>query len=394
MLMLSTAPTWAGDSIAPRHLDMRPFVLQSKSLYVTTGGLTRVAMREGSLVVNSSQGGGSKDTWIVRGDLNMLSRAAESLYWMARYLERAENTARLINATQQLLLDLPPGAYFGWDALTRIVGLDKLFQQNYTAPDEASVVDFLMTSQRNPGSIQSCVRFARENCRVMRDVLPRDLWERVNSLFLASRRYSQAGLARKDRRQMLEELIYDRQSVTGVLASCMSHDVAWQFIGLGEHIERADMTTRILDIQSAILLPQQESATRARAAVGGRAQFAVGLADVPPPCGQCRHRRRRHHRRFRVALSDLRSALPALGGLLPRRAGDAPGRAAAQHGSAARAAHRAAPRRSRRPPRTWLAGARHDFLDAIQGDLAQIHDAIAREYFHLHQRETALGVAV
>jgi uncharacterized circularly permuted ATP-grasp superfamily protein len=64
-LQLSTAPTWAGDEIAPRHLDMRPFVLQSRGLYVTTGGLTRVAMREGSLVVNSSQGGGSKDTWIV-----------------------------------------------------------------------------------------------------------------------------------------------------------------------------------------------------------------------------------------------------------------------------------------------------------------------------------------
>jgi uncharacterized circularly permuted ATP-grasp superfamily protein len=64
-LMLSTAPTWAGEEIAPRHLDMRPFVLQSQGMYVTTGGLTRVAMRPGSLVVNSSQGGGSKDTWIV-----------------------------------------------------------------------------------------------------------------------------------------------------------------------------------------------------------------------------------------------------------------------------------------------------------------------------------------
>jgi uncharacterized circularly permuted ATP-grasp superfamily protein len=64
-LALSTAPTFAGDGVAPRHLDLRPFVLQSQSRYVTTGGLTRVAMREGSLVVNSSQGGGSKDTWIV-----------------------------------------------------------------------------------------------------------------------------------------------------------------------------------------------------------------------------------------------------------------------------------------------------------------------------------------
>jgi uncharacterized alpha-E superfamily protein len=72
---------------------------------------------------------------------------------MARYLERAENTARLINATQQLLLDLPAGASFGWEGLTRIVGLGKLFQQSYAQPDEASVVDFLMASPRNPGSI-------------------------------------------------------------------------------------------------------------------------------------------------------------------------------------------------------------------------------------------------
>src|SRR5690606_28876798 len=176
---------------------------------------------------------------------------------MARYLERAENTARLINATQQLLLDLPEGASFGWEALTRIVGLGKLFQQSYAASDEASVVDFLMASPRNPGSIQSCIRFARENCRTMRDVVPRDLWERVNSLYLASRRYSQAGLGRPERRRMLEALIHDRQTVSGVLASCMSHDVAWHFISLGEHVERADMTTRILDIQSAVVIPRQ-----------------------------------------------------------------------------------------------------------------------------------------
>src|SRR5690606_26488378 len=130
---------------------------------------------------------------------------------MARYLERAENTARLINATQQLLLDLPEGASFGWEALTRIVGLGRLFQQSYARPDEASVVDFLVSSPRNPGSIQSCIRFARENCRTMRDLLPRDLWERVNTLYLASKRYSQPGLSRQERRRMLEELINGRQ---------------------------------------------------------------------------------------------------------------------------------------------------------------------------------------
>ncbi len=324
----------------------------------------------------------------------MLSRAAESLYWMARYLERAENTARLINATQQLLLDLPRGASFGWETLTRIVGLDKLFQQNYTTHDEASVVDFLMTSPRNPGSIQSCVRFARENCRVMRDVLPRDLWERVNSLFLASKRYSQPGLSRTDRRQMLEELIYDRQSVAGVLETCMSHDVAWQFIGLGEHAERADMTTRILDIQSAILLPQAAGSDPAQALLW------VGVLNSMSALQMYR----RHaasagagdggitgERVLRYLICDpqfprsVAFCLDALEGHL----------AELPHNLDPLRALRTARRRTDRATAEELSPAqRHDFLDAIQGDLAQIHDAIAREYFHLHQREAALGVAV
>jgi uncharacterized alpha-E superfamily protein len=319
---------------------------------------------------------------------------------MARYLERAENTARLINATQQLLLDLPRGASFGWDGLTHIVGLHKLFEQNYSTPDEASVVDFLMTSPRNPGSIQSCVRFARENCRVMRDVLPRDLWERVNSLFLASKRYSHPGLSRTDRRQMLEELIYDRQSVTGVLASCMSHDVAWQFIGLGEQIERADMTTRILDIQSAVLMPQQQQQQQQGSAEPTQALLWVGVLNSLSGLQMYR----RHaasagtgdggitgERVLRYLICDPhfpRSVAFSLDALETHLA-ELP------HNNDPLRELRTAQRRADRATTEDLADAgRHDFLDAIQGDLAQIHDAIAREYFHLHQREAALGVAV
>jgi uncharacterized alpha-E superfamily protein len=313
---------------------------------------------------------------------------------MARYLERAENTARLINATQQLLLDLPEGASFGWEMLTRIVGLDKLFQQSYKEHDEGSVVDFLMASQRNPGSIQSCVRFARENCRVMRDVLPRDLWERMNSLFLASKRYSQPGLNRKDRRSMLQELIYDRQSVAGVLATCMSHDVAWQFIGLGEHIERADMTTRILDIQSAILIPQQAGSDPAHAllwvgvlnSLSGLQMFRRHAASVGAGDGGITG-----ERVMQYLISDQhfpRSVVYCLDAIETHLA-ELP------HNSDPLRALRTARRRADRTTTDDLVLAqRHEFLDSIQGDFAHIHDAIAREYFHLHQREAALGVAV
>lgn len=321
----------------------------------------------------------------------MLSRAAESLYWMARYLERAENTARLINATQQLLLDLPQGASFGWRALTSIVGLDKLFQQSYAEPDETSVVDFLMASQRNPGSIQSCIRFARENCRTMRDVLPRDLWESVNTMYLASRRYSQPGLGRKERRQMLEELIYDRNAVSGVLANCMSHDVAYQFIGLGEHIERADMTTRILDIHSAILMPRQ----------GGSAELGLLWVGVLNSLSGLQMYRRHAARAgsgdggitggrvLRYLISDPffpRSVVYCLDAI---------------ETNLAELPHNVDPLRALRPARRRTDSVaiedlalldQHEFLDSVQSDLAHIHTAIAREYFHLHERDPAFGL--
>lgn len=324
----------------------------------------------------------------------MLSRAAESLYWMARYLERAENTARLVNATQQLLLDLPEGASFGWEALTRIVGLGTLFQQSYARPDEASVVDFLMASPRNPGSIQSCIRYARENCRTMRDVLPRDLWQRVNALYLASKRYSQSGISRQERRRMLEELISDRQAVAGVLATCMSHDVAWQFIGLGEHIERADMTTRILDIQAAILIPRQAAADpalallwvgvlnslsalqmfRRHAAGGGAGDSGVTARNVLHYLLHDAH----FPRSVACCLDAIESHLAEL-----------------PHNSEPLRALRVARRRTDRSADMDLGPTqRHELLDEIQSDLAGIHDAIAREYFHLHERAVAMGVAV
>lgn len=324
----------------------------------------------------------------------MLSRAAESLYWMARYLERAENTARLINATQQLLLDLPAGASLGWDAVTRILGLGTLFQQAYARADEASVVDFLMASPRNPASIQSCIRYARENCRTMRDVLPRDLWLRVNSLHLASKRYSQPDIARQERRRMLEELITDRQAVSGVLATCMSHDIAWQFIGLGEQIERADMTTRILDIQAAILIPRQTGAdpalglmwvgvlnTLSALQMFRRHAAGAGAGDSGVTAGHVLTYLI-HDPHFPRSVACCLDAIETHLAELP-------------HNAEPLRALRTARRRSDRDFRDQLGPTeRHDFLDEIQSDLALIHDAIAREYFHLHEREAVIGVAV
>lgn len=114
----------------------------------------------------------------------MLARVAENLYWMARYMERAEDTARLINATTMLLIDMPRAASFGWEALLTVAGLDEQFKAHYEEASETAVMNFTIQDERNPSSILACIRLARENTRSFREVLPRESWEWVNELYL------------------------------------------------------------------------------------------------------------------------------------------------------------------------------------------------------------------
>ena len=107
-LALSTAPCFVDGRIEPRHVDLRPYILCGEKVVIAPGGLTRVALRKGSLVVNSSQGGGSKDTLGAWASTDMLSRVADSLYWMSRYLERAEHTARVVSVNLSLTFDRGP----------------------------------------------------------------------------------------------------------------------------------------------------------------------------------------------------------------------------------------------------------------------------------------------
>jgi uncharacterized alpha-E superfamily protein len=187
----------------------------------------------------------------------MLARAAENLYWMARYLERTENTARLINSTTNLLLDLPRGASFGWANLIEIAGLDSLFNQNYPIANEEAIMRFLIDDKRNPSSIISCIQYARENTRTLRELLPAEMWERINSLYLYVREHSaQACRSRRDRYMVLNNIIEQRHAIVGLFAGTMAHDFSYYLIKLGRNVERADMTTRILDLISAVELPQ------------------------------------------------------------------------------------------------------------------------------------------
>lgn len=184
----------------------------------------------------------------------MLSRVAENIYWMARYIERAENTARLINVTTNLILDLPRSANVGWEYMTEIMGSDELFKSLYGEADERSILKFIIADQNNYGSIVSSLQMARENARTIRDIIPRETWEHINNLFIKAKSNTQSGISRKNRHSYLSDIILGAQTITGQLAGTMYHDLGYDFLRMGRNLERADMTTRIIDVRSADLL--------------------------------------------------------------------------------------------------------------------------------------------
>jgi len=314
----------------------------------------------------------------------MLSRVAESLYWMARYLERSENTARLINTTTQMQLDLPRGASLGWDVLLKVAGLYQPFFEFYTEANEANIMRFLIEDERNPSSIQSCVRHARENTRTFREVLPTEIWERVNSLYLYVQKHAAlAVVGRGQRYQVLNTVIENRQSILGLLIGSMSHDIAYQFIRLGRNLERADMTTRILDINSAVLTPggdmlpepiQERLWMSVLTALSAYQMYRrhVGMHVLPGKVVTYMLNNPDFPRTVAHCLGEIESCLAVL----------------PHHTLPMQASRRAWRRISGMKVNGLTPVVLHEYLEQIQADLAAIHDEVSAQYFYLHQRQT------
>ncbi|UCH74106.1 MAG: alpha-E domain-containing protein [Rhodospirillales bacterium] len=192
----------------------------------------------------------------------MLSRVAENLYWLARYIERAENTARMVSVNGHLQLDLPARARTGWEPLIAITGSARMFRKLYRAPSEKNVVAFLVSDERNSASIIGSLRSARENARTMRDIMPREAWEQISGLHALAARQLKKGELLPDRDQYLRSIINGAQTITGLLAGTMSQDIGFDFLRMGRNLERADMTSRIIDVRSADLLSDQGGGLR------------------------------------------------------------------------------------------------------------------------------------
>lgn len=175
----------------------------------------------------------------------MLSRVAERMYWFGRYIERTENTARLLNVNTSLMLDLPK-VKFIWGSLIDITGSQPAFSARFQVEDERNVVKFLLDDPS--GSIKNSVEMARENVRTTREVMPNETWEKVNALKLFVDSHMADGLKRDGRHQFLKEVLRACHEITGYLAGSMSNNEAYNFIKIGRNLERADMTTRIIDV--------------------------------------------------------------------------------------------------------------------------------------------------
>jgi len=192
----------------------------------------------------------------------MLSRSAERLYWLARYLERTENIARLVSVHMNLLLDLPNGVEMGWLQLLRINGSEREFYEKYKSANERNVTRFLLIDKSNLGSLFSSLSAARENIRTSRDLLPDEAWEQVNEMYLFVKNHTDTVVNRSTRIALLNEILKGCQRFTGLLSGYMSHNNPYRFIRLGKNIERADMTSRILDLASLLLAESRSDEMR------------------------------------------------------------------------------------------------------------------------------------
>jgi uncharacterized alpha-E superfamily protein len=191
----------------------------------------------------------------------MLARVVENVYWLSRYLERAENTARIIGVNTNLLLDLPGGIAPGWLPLVDISGnraeFDARFGNKASRGEERDVVQFLIADRDNPGSICSSLHMARENARTLREILPTESWELLNQFFAEFSRDLPTGINKRTRFEFLKRIVVTLQTIAGMLDGTMNRNDAYTFMTLGRNLERSDMTSRIVDVRSAQLLPAE-----------------------------------------------------------------------------------------------------------------------------------------
>ncbi|MGD8417714.1 MAG: alpha-E domain-containing protein [Pseudomonadales bacterium] len=177
----------------------------------------------------------------------ILSSTAERAYWLGRYLERADSTARLVTVNSRLHYDMPRRMPLAWNGLVSITGSRDLFEEYFDETNERNVCRYLINEARNTGSLIRSLDFARENVRTLRGIIPRKSVEYINDLHRYAREFLSEPLSRTRRMEGLAEVQSYIQRIDGFLSANMLHDAHWTFLRLGNYIERADMSSRIIE---------------------------------------------------------------------------------------------------------------------------------------------------
>jgi len=205
----------------------------------------------------------------------MLSRVADSLYWLSRYIERAENTARLLDVNLQLMLDfegLDDEALTGhWLPIVTSSGEMERFNSLYETADSASVTEFLTFNRDNPNSIISCINHARENARMVRDQISAEMWEVINGQFHKLQKLDTSHIWEQGPYEFYDSLKQDSLLFQGLTESTFTHEQGYKFMQAGKLLERADQTSRIIDIKYHMLLPDPSE-------IGGTVDLAQWMA--------------------------------------------------------------------------------------------------------------------
>ena len=186
----------------------------------------------------------------------MLSRVADSLYWINRYVERAENISRFVEVSEAMALDCPPGSAEPWLPLVDASGDRELFDRLYPEGRPEQVVEFLVRAEDNPNSVVSCIAIARENARQIRDVITTEMWEQLNDIYWTL--FDNKGFWDQPPQEQLRDIRRACQLFYGITDATLSRDLSWQFSRLGRVLERAEKTTRILDVKYFLLLPSPD----------------------------------------------------------------------------------------------------------------------------------------
>ena len=313
----------------------------------------------------------------------MLSRIADSLFWMARYMERAEDTARILDVNYHMMIERSTQAYrLRWDPLVAITGEQERFETLYSEGTPRNVFEFLAFSPENPSSIVQCVTQVRENARTIRDRISRELWEDINSLYHNVTRFNPEEEMAVGPHRFCSAIRFGSHSFHGVADDTLPHDEGWNFLQAGRALERAEMTARIVDVEYHKLVDAPATGDTAgnhqwmavlksvAAYEFYRRQYRAGIQ--PEKVAELLVLHAQHPRSIRFNIATLQQSLRAISGTSP--------------GSYADEAERLTGKllESLRYDRIEDIFARgfHPFLDDLQKTCRSIGEQIARTYFY------------